>query len=77
MKTTKEYIHMITWHRKFLDSQEEITRESLDWRFYDRYLKGKSGRIRTLTDGSGIEMMEHMKRGKNQLLEGIFIFRLM
>lgn len=34
MKTTKEYIHMITWHRKFLDSQEEITRESLDWRFF-------------------------------------------
>jgi len=24
--------------------------------FYDRYLKGKSGRIRTLTDGSGIEI---------------------
>ena len=30
----KEYIHIITWHRKFLDLQEEITRESLDWRFF-------------------------------------------
>lgn len=34
MKITKEYIHIITWHRKFLDLQEEITRESLDWRFF-------------------------------------------
>lgn len=56
MKITKEYIHIITWHRKFLDLQEEITRNHWTGGFYDRYLKGKSGRIRTLTDGSGIEI---------------------
>ena len=45
--------------------------------FYDRYLKGKSGRIRTLTDGSGIEIDGAYEEREEPLPEGIFIFRLM
>lgn len=34
----------------------EIIRNSGIRSFYDKYLKGKTGRIRTLTDGKGVEI---------------------